>query len=141
MPHPDPTDARIRASFARQGMMRTLGAQVLSVTRGRCVISAPLSEQVSQQHGAGHAALAFALGDSAAGYAALTVMPGDSEVMTAEIKINLLRPAVGTRLEAVGTVLKPGRRLVVVQAEVTAMSDTDRRLCAVLMGTMVPVSA
>ena len=131
---------RVRESFARQGMMVTLGAGIEALAPGRCAISAPVTAAVSQQHGAGHAALAFALGDSSAGYAALTLLPEGAEVMTAEIKINLLRPARGERLIARGEVVKPGRRLVVVRSDVFAVEGGKEVLIAILQGTMVPVA-
>lgn len=131
---------RIHASFSRQGIMRTLGARIEKVAPGICALSAPITPEVSQQHGAGHAGLSFTLGDSAAGYAALTLIDAGREVMTSEMKIHLLRPAVGVRLEAEGKVVKAGRRLVVAQSEVYAVDDTGaRKLVAVLLGTMVPV--
>lgn len=130
----------IHDSFARQTFMRTLGAEIISVGAGSCVLSAPLAAHLLQQHGAGHAAVSFALGDVAAGYAALTTMAAGAEVMTAEIKINLLRPALGEALEATGTVLRAGRRLVVVRADVHALQDGQRLLIAALQGTMVPVA-
>ncbi|MFN6979252.1 MAG: PaaI family thioesterase [Gemmobacter sp.] len=130
---------RIRASFARQGMMATLEARIEAIAPGAVTLAAPLTPAVTQQHGAGHAALAFALGDSAAGYAALTMLPEGVEVMTAEIKINLLRPAVGASLIARGAVLKAGRRLIVVRADVYAASEGRERMVAALLGTMVPV--
>ena len=132
---------RIAASFARQGLMRTLGAHLVAADAGHCRIRAPIGPGATQQHGAAHAGLTFALGDSAAGYAALTLMPDDAEVMTAEIKINLLRPASGPLLEARGEVLKPGRRLVVVRADVFALQDGGAEThVATLLGTMVPVA-
>ncbi|MFN3938384.1 MAG: PaaI family thioesterase [Gemmobacter sp.] len=122
-------------------MMATLGARLVSVAAGRVEIAAPVTAAVSQQHGAGHAALAFALGDSAAGYSALTLLPADAEVMTAEIRIHLLRPARGVGLVARGAVLKPGRRLIVVTAEVFALDGTGAETqVALLTGTMVPVA-
>ncbi len=132
---------RIADSFARQSMMATLGARLDDVAAGRVVVSAPILPGSRQQHGVAHAALTFALGDTAAGYTALSVMPEDSEVMTAEIKINLLAPGRGERLRATGRVIKPGRRLVVVSAEVHALEDDRETLIAVLTGTMVPVPA
>ncbi|MFW8596192.1 PaaI family thioesterase [Cribrihabitans neustonicus] len=139
-PHTD-IDTRIRESFARQSMMQTFGAGLERVSEGQVVIGAPILPGSRQQHDVAHAALSFALGDTAAGYAALTVMPADQEVMTAEIKINLLAPGAGERLRATGRVLKPGRRLVVVSAEVHALSAGEEKLIAVLQGTMVPVPA
>ncbi len=120
-------------------MMATLGARLLHAEDGRVVIAAPIDASFSQQHGAAHAAVAFALGDSAAGYAALTRITPPLEVMTAEMKINLLAPAVGDMLEAVGEVARAGRRLVVVRAEVFALTLGSRRSIALLQGTMVPV--
>ncbi len=134
-------DRRIRASFGRQGLMDTFGARIETVAPGRVAITAPLRPATSQQHGVAHAGLTFALGDSAAGYAALTLMPPEQEVMTAEIKINLLAPGTGGHLRATGRVIKPGRRLMVVAADVHAIDAGRETLVAVLMGTMVPVAA
>ncbi|WP_299738415.1 PaaI family thioesterase [uncultured Roseobacter sp.] len=135
----DRQKARIQKSFAAQSMMTTLGAKIHSVAEGTVVITAPLLPGSLQQQGFGHAGLTFSIGDSAAGYAALTTLPLDSEVVTAEIKINLLAPAKGDFLRATGRVVKPGRRLVVVTSEVHAIEDNTEKLIAVLQGTMVPV--
>ena len=132
-------DTRIRESFARQGMMTTLGARLVAVTPGAVEIEAAITPETSQQHGFAHAALACALGDSAAGYAALTVMPEDREVVTSEMKIHLLAPARGARLVARGRVVKPGRRLVIVTADVYAVTAGVETHAALLTGTMVPV--
>jgi uncharacterized protein (TIGR00369 family) len=130
-------EARIRASFASQALMATFGAELRDVSAGRAEIVAPILQLACQQHGYGHAGLVFALGDSAAGYAALTTMGPAGDVLTAEMKINLLRPAAGDRLIAVGEVAKAGRRLTVVTATVWAETGTERRKVAVLQGTMV----
>ncbi len=136
----DPTRAaKLRASFARQGLMTTFGAEMGALAPGRCEITAPILDLARQQHDFGHAGLTFALGDSAAGYAALSLMPEDAEVLTAEMKINLVAPASGERLIATGRVVKAGRRLTVVTAEVEAEVDGRRKLIAVLQGSMVPV--
>ncbi|MCG6904626.1 MAG: PaaI family thioesterase [Rhodobacter sp.] len=136
----DDIATKIRASFARQDMMRTLRAGLDVVDPGCVVISAPVLPEMRQQHGFAHAAVSFALGDSAAGYAALSVMAPDDEVLTAEMKINLLAPASGDRLEARGHVIRAGRRLVVVGATVVAVDGATRRDVAVLQGTMIPVT-
>ena len=133
------TEARIRDSFARQTMMQTLGAELAGVSEGRVEITAPVLPSSLQQQGAGHAALTFAIGDSAAGYAALTMMPDDVEVMTVEMKINLMSPAIGDRLIAEGRVIKPGRRITVVAAEVWAETGGRRKQVALLQGTMIAV--
>jgi len=131
--------AAIRDSFARQTMMRTLGATLETLAPGEIRIAAPILPGSLQQHGHAHAALAFAIGDSAAGYAALSLMPEGSEVVTAEIKVNFLAPARGERLLATGRVIRAGRRLSVVSAEVVAVLQGRDTPVAVLQGTMVPV--
>jgi uncharacterized protein (TIGR00369 family) len=133
-------EAKVRASFAAQSLMETLGADLLSLAPGAVTIAAPILPTARQQHGAAHAGLTFAIGDSAAGYAALTLMAPDAEVMTVEMKINLLRPATGDRLVAEGRVIKPGRRLSIVQATVYAETGTSRTEVALLQGTMIPVN-
>lgn len=132
---------RVERSFAAQAMMRTLGAEITDIAKGAVEITAPILPGATQQQGFGHAGLTFSIGDSAAGYAALSLMPLDSEVVTAELKINLLAPAVGDQLRARGKVIKPGKRLMVVSSEVHALKDGTETLIAILQGTMVPVSA
>lgn len=137
---PDPAIAeKVRASFAAQGLMRTLGARIERIGRGRLLIAAPIRPEVSQQAGFAHAGLAFAIGDSAAGYAALTIMEPGADVVTTEMKIHLLAPARGERLEARGRVVRAGRRLVVVAAEVHAVEGGESRHVATLLGSMMPV--
>jgi uncharacterized protein (TIGR00369 family) len=142
MPDLDPQIVqKLHASFDSQAMMATLGAKLVSTIPGEVVIEAPILPIATQQHGFGHAGLSFSIGDSAAGYAALSLMPLDREVLTAEIKINLLAPAKGNQLRATGRVLKPGKRLVVVAADVHAIDQGVETLIAVLQGTMVPVGS
>lgn len=131
-------DAKIRKSFSLQGLMARFEAELMEVSEGRVVVSAPISPSVSQQHGAAHAGLTFALGDTAAGYAALSKFPLESEVLTVEMKINLMRPAFGDRLVAEGSVIKAGRKLSVVQARVFAETGAVRKEIALLQGTMIP---
>ncbi len=137
----DAARARIHTSFAAQSMMATFGATLVTVEAEHVVITAPILPGSLQQQGFGHAGLTFSIGDSAAGYAALTTLPLDSEVVTAELKINLLAPARGDLLRATGKVIKPGRRLVVVGAEIHAIKGGEETLIAILQGTMVPVPA
>lgn len=135
-----PLNARLQSSFDAQSMMATFGARLAHVAPGEVVIEAPILPGSRQQQGHGHAALSFGLGDTAAGYAALTVIPEGHEVVTAEIKINLLAPARGDLLIATGRVIKPGRKLVIVTAEVIARDQGRDKLVALLQGTMVPVA-
>ncbi|MEM6374551.1 MAG: PaaI family thioesterase [Pseudomonadota bacterium] len=128
---------RIAASFDRQTLMTTLGARLTALGQGHCQIEAPLHPGGLQQQGFAHAGVTFALGDSAAGYAALTHVPPPEEIVTVEMKINLLAPALGPTLMAVGRVVRAGRRVLVVQADVYA--GPDQRHVALMQGTMMPV--
>ncbi|MCF6444989.1 PaaI family thioesterase [Nereida sp. MMG025] len=123
----------IRDSFDKQALMATFQARMTRIEEGEVEICAPILPLATQQHGFAHAGMTFAIGDSAAGYAALTMMPKGQDVLTTEMKINLMRPAGGDMLRAVGTVLKAGRLLTVVEAKVYA----DGKLCAALQGTMI----
>jgi len=131
--------ARVQASFDRQGLMRLLGAELAEVTPGRVRIILANRPAVSQQHGYVHAGATSAIADSAGGYAGLPLMPETSEVLTVEYKLNLLAPAAGDRLEAVGTVLKSGRTLSVCQLEVFAVRGDERKLVAVGQQTLISV--
>lgn len=133
------TATAIRTSFARQGLMGTLGAVIDDIGPGRVVLSMPITPAIGQQHGFAHAGASFALADSAAGYSALSILPEGTEVLTVEMKINLVAPAAGERLIAMGEVVKPGRRLIVVRATVRCVAaDGTRRDTALLQGTMIP---
>lgn len=129
--------ARIRDSFARQGLMRLLGARVEHVGPGRVHIVLPNRPEVSQQHGYVHAGATSAIADSAGGYAALTLFPEGAEVLTVEYKINLVAPAAGDHLEAVGTVRKSGKTLTVCQLDVFGLTDGTRSLVATGQQTLI----
>lgn len=136
-PPKDPNyELRIRASFAKQGLMATLGATLRHIAPGLVEIELPATPAVSQQHGFVHAGAVAAIADSAAGYSALSLMPAGAGVLTAEFKINLLAPATGSRLIARGRVVKAGRTLSVAQAEVFAEGE---RLVALLTATVMTV--
>jgi uncharacterized protein (TIGR00369 family) len=129
---------RVHASFARQGLMRTLRAELVAVDPGKVEITAPVTDAVSQQHGTLHAGVATALVDTACGYAALTLMPPDHEVVTVELKVNLLAPGRGRLVEAVGIVLRPGRTLTVCRGDVHAIDhDGNRMHVATVLATML----
>ena len=129
---------KVAKSFESQAFMRTIGAKLESVDEGRVVISVELKPSMMQQHGFGHAGVTFSIGDSAAGYAALTKMGIRQEVLTSEMKIHLLSPADGKILKAVGSVLKSGKRLLVVQSNIYSVGDKNEKLVATMLGTMVP---
>ena len=132
-------EAKLRRSFAAQSLMETFAADLVRIAPGEVEIAAPIVAGARQQHGYGHAGLTFTLGDTAAGYAALTLMPREAEVLTIEMKINLLSPALGDRLLAIGRVVRPGRRVIVVSSEVMAERDGTSHPIALLQGTMIPV--
>lgn len=132
---------RVRASFERQGLMEHLGARISHIGPGRVHIVLPSRPEVTQQHGYFHAGATSAIADSAGGYAAFTLFREDSSVLTVEYKINLLAPAEGDRLEAVGTVLKSGRTLTVCHLEVFALQGATRTLVAAGQQTLIQIEA
>src|SRR5262245_32862302 len=131
----------VQASFARQGLMRALGGRLRRIEAGSVEIELPYSDAVTQQHGYFHAAAVAAIADSAGGYAALTLMGSEEEVLAAEFKINLLRPAVGSSLVAEAIVLRLGRALVVSQATVRAMDGANSKTVAVMLQTNFRIAA
>ena len=133
-------EARVRDSFAKQIIMTTLGAEVAAVRPSEVEIVLPFSDRILQQHGFIHAGAVATIADSACGYAALTVMPSDAAVLTTEFKINLLSPAKGDRLRAVGRVVRSGRTLVVTLGEVFAESAGVSKQVAMITATMMVVS-
>jgi uncharacterized protein (TIGR00369 family) len=126
---------KVRASFDRQGLMKTLGGRLLQVDAGRAEIELPYSDAVTQQNGHFHAAAVTAIADNAGGYAALTLMRPEEDVVAAEFKVNLLRPAVGPRLVAEATVLRAGRTLIVSEARVSAFINNEPVCVAVMLQT------
>jgi uncharacterized protein (TIGR00369 family) len=139
MPEGAAYQERIRRSFAKQGLMSTLGACLGNISPGLVEITMCPHPAISQQHGFVHAGAVSAIADTAAGYAALTLMPPDSGVLTTEFKINLLAPVVGDRILARGKVVKAGRTLTLAQAEVFSESGGERKLVALLTATLMAV--
>ena len=137
-PPQDPEfEARVRASFARQRFMATLGARLARLEPGLCEIELDYDERLTQQHGYLHAGVVTAIADSAGGYAGFTLMPEDASVLTVEFKLNLLAPADGARLVAKGRVLKSGRTLVVTRADILVERDGAEHLCATMLQTLM----
>ena len=131
---------RVRSSFAKQGLMKTLGASLEKVSRGLVEIAIRPHGAISQQHGFTHAGAVSAIADSAAGYAALTVAPDGTGVLTTEFKINFMAPASGDRIVARGRVVKAGRTLTVAQSEVVAERDGQEKLIALLTATIMTIA-
>ena len=138
---PDVADCevRVRASFAKQGLMETLGASIAHASPGRVEIAMPAAPRISQQHGFVHAGAVASIADSAAGYAALTLMPPGAGVLTVEFKINLLAPAVGDRIVARGRVIKAGRTITLAQTDVFAENGGQEKLIALLSATLMTI--
>jgi uncharacterized protein (TIGR00369 family) len=133
--------ARVQDSFDRQGLMRHLGARLSHISPGRVHITLPKRAEVTQQHGYVHAGATSAIADSAGGYAAFSVFPEDSTVLTVEYKINLLAPAAGDHIEAVGTVVRSGRTLTVCQLQVFSVEQDRRTLIATGQQTLMCLEA
>jgi uncharacterized protein (TIGR00369 family) len=135
---PDPDYAtRILASFERQGIMRLIGARMTRVEPGHVEIELPYREDLTQQHGYFHAGVTSTIADSAGGYAGFTLFPADSSVLTVEYKMNLVSPAEGEKLVAVGRVKRSGRSLTVCELEVLAVKNGAARSCAYGLQTLM----
>jgi uncharacterized protein (TIGR00369 family) len=133
---------RIANSFAAQGLMATIGARLALVQEGEVHVALPFSMALSQQRGYLHAGATTSIVDSACGYAALTRAPAGFDVVTAEFKLNLLRPALGQRFLAVGRVVSAGRLLTVCTGEVRAFADGGEgyKVVALMQATIVNVA-
>lgn len=133
-------EARIRTSFARQRIMATLGASLGEIAPGHVTLMLPVADHISQQHGFVHGGVVATIADTAAGYAALSLMPMGAGVLTTEFKINLLAPAAGTCLIAEGRVIRAGRMLTVAMTEVFAEASGSRKLIALLTASMMTIT-
>jgi uncharacterized protein (TIGR00369 family) len=129
----------VRDSFARQGLMATLGARIVAVEPGFCAIEMPYTPAVSQQQGYFHGGAIGAIADTAAGYAAYSLMPAGSEILTVEYKLNLVRAALPPMLRAEGRVLRAGRTLTVCRADIYHQRDGRSEACALLQSTLMRV--
>lgn len=135
---PDPDyAARVLASFERQGIMRLIGARMTRVEPGYVEIELPYREDLTQQHGYFHAGVTSTIADSAGGYAGFTLFPADSSVLTIEYKMNLVSPAEGEKLVAIGRVKRTGRSLTVCELEVLAIRNGTAKSCAYGLQTLM----
>ena len=137
----DPAYAeRVRASFARQGAMHTIGASLAEIGPGRVVIELAWQQALTQQHGFLHAGMIATALDSACGYAASTLMPADAGVLTIEYKINLLAPAQGERFRMEGVVVKAGRTISVADGRAYALQEGREKLVATMGATLMTMA-
>jgi uncharacterized protein (TIGR00369 family) len=127
----------VRQSFARQSIMELIGASLTLIEPGVVEITLPYRQDLTQQNGYLHAGIVTTIADSACGYAAFTLMPEGSGVLSVEFKVNLLRPARGENFLARAEVIKAGRTLTVVRADVFALTENKRTLVATMQGTMM----
>ena len=126
----------VKKSFAEQSIMQLIGAE-LAVVQPRVVeVVLPYRRELTQQDGYLHAGIITTIADSAAGYAAFTLMPAGSRVLSVEFKVNLLRPASGEKFLARAEVIKPGKTLTVVRADVFGTTGDEQTLVASMLGTM-----
>jgi uncharacterized protein (TIGR00369 family) len=132
-------EARVRASFRRQAVMQTLGAELGAMRPGSVDIELPFREQLTQHHGFIHAGIIATIADSACGYAAFTLMPPGAAVLTVEFKINLMAPAKGERFIARARVVRSGRTLSTCSADVVAIERGDERVVATMLATVMAV--
>lgn len=128
---------RVRASFERQNAMHLIRASLPVIEHGRTEIHLPHWSGVEQQHGFVHGGVVGMIADSAAGYAAMTMVSPTASVLTVEYKMNLVAPADGEKLIARGKVVRPGRTLIITQAEVFALKDDQETLCALMQQTIM----
>ena len=137
----DPKDAnfeaRVRDSFARQTAMATLGIEITGLTAGEVELRMPYAAAYTQQHGFVHAGIITTALDSACGYAAFSLMPGDAAVLTVEFKTNLIAPARGDYFLFRARVVKPGRTITVCEAQAFAVAGGRERLVATMTGTLM----
>jgi uncharacterized protein (TIGR00369 family) len=133
-------EARVRASFARQRVMQTLGIEIADLRPGAIALTMSYAAAYTQQHGFLHAGIIATALDSACGYAAFSLMPAEAAVLTVEFKTNLLAPAKGERFVFRAHVVKPGRTLTVCDAQAFALGDAgEEKLIATMTGTLMAV--
>lgn len=130
-------ESRVRESFERQTAMRLIGASLKSVKSGAVEIVLPFRDDLTQQHGFVHAGFITTIADTACGYAAFTLMPEGTEVLSVEFKANFLRPAQGKEFIASAQVLKSGKTLTVVKCDVFADVVDEVKMVATMLGTMI----
>ena len=140
IPH-DPNFAeKTRVSFAQQGFMKTLGAIITVIEPGRCEIQVPFRSDLSQQDGYFHGGVSGAIADSATGYAAYSLMPPETKVLSVEYKLNLVAPALGELLIARGQVIRAGRTLTVCRADVFVLKEGAEKICATSLATIISLA-
>lgn len=130
-------DRRCRDSFAAQQYMRLIGGEIVSVAPGHCTVAVRMKPELTQQRGFLHGGVTAALADTAAGFAAYSLMPAGSSPLTVEFKINLMAPAAGERFLASGNVVRSGRTLTIVEVDVIAEAKGETQMIAKMLATLI----
>ncbi len=128
---------RVRRSFARQGFMAMLGANLTKVAPGQVEITIAHDAALTQQHGFFHGGVVGAIADNAGGYASFSLLADTASILTVEYKVNLMAPARGELLIARGKVVRPGRTLTVAKADIFVLQGKNEVLCATMLGTFM----
>jgi uncharacterized protein (TIGR00369 family) len=134
-------EKKVRDSFGRQPFMSTIGAEMILVDHGRVEIRFPFSSRLTQQNGFVHAGAVTSIMDSACGYAALSVAPAESDVLSVEFKVNLLAPGAGESFVARASVKRAGKRLAVCSADAFAVTAGEEKLIATMLATIINTDA
>jgi len=140
IPHDAKFAEKTRASFAQQGFMQYLGAEMTVIEPGRCEIGVRFRSELNQQDGYFHGGVSGAIADSASGYAAYSLTPPDTKVLTVEYKLNLVAPALGELLIARGQVIRAGRTLTVCRGDVYVVRDGAETICATSLSTIMALA-
>lgn len=133
-------ESRVRSSFARQTLMRTIGAEMTKIAPGEIEIELAYRDDLAQQHGYLHAGVITAIVDSACGYAAMTLTRAVEDILTIEYKANFVAPATGDKMIARSRVLRAGRKVTVCAGDVFALRDGEEKLIATMLATMMTLS-
>lgn len=131
---------RVRASFAAQAAMKTVGAKLVKLAPGEVELEFAYDPCLTQQNGYVHAGIVTTVVDSACGYAAYTLMAADADVLTIEYKVNFMSPAKGDTFRAIGRVLKAGRTITVCAGEVVALEDGKAKVVATMLTTLMAIT-
>lgn len=130
-------EKKVRDSFSRQAFMGLMGARLVEVRPGYCEIHVGYKKELSQQHGFFHAGVIGTIADNSAGYAAYSLMPADSSILTVEYKLNLVAPGDGALLVGRAQVIKPGHTLTICRSEVFVIKNGVEKLCATSLVTLM----
>ncbi len=130
-------DQKIRDNFNKQGFMQTLGAELLLIEKGKVIIQCSFNPGLSQQNNYFHAGVMTSIVDSACGYAAYTMMPDQSDVLTVEFKINFLKPANSDKILAIAKVIQAGKTLIICEGIVT--NETQEPVFAKMTATLISI--